>query len=88
VSRGTLDAKFQAHLGRTIAAEIRRMAIEKAKQLLSTSELPMPIVARHSGYSCARQFSESFRHSTGQTPTDYRRQFRIGAKTKTPSMPT
>ena len=82
VSRGTLDAKFQTLLGRSISSEIRRMSIEKARQLLSTSELPMPAVARYSGFSSARQFSETFHHSTGQTPTGYRRHFRIGAKTR------
>jgi LacI family transcriptional regulator len=82
VSRGTLDTKFQAMLGRTVASEIRRLSIEKAKQLLSTSELPMPAVARHSGFSSARQFSETFHHSTGQTPTGYRRQYQIGAKSR------
>jgi len=88
VSRGTLDTKFRETLGRTIASEIRRMSIEKAKQLLSTSELPMPTVARHSGFSSARQFSETFHQSTGQTPTGYRRQYRIGAiQTSAPQSP-
>jgi LacI family transcriptional regulator len=77
VSRSSLDARFQAALGRTAAEEIRRARIERAKQLLSTSELSMPQVARHAGFSCARQLSETFHHETGVPPTAYRQRFRM-----------
>jgi len=77
-SRVTLDTKFMAAMGMTVAAVIRRMRIDKAKLLLSSSDLPMPAVARHSGFSCARQLSKTFHHYTGHTPTGYRRLFMLG----------
>jgi LacI family transcriptional regulator len=80
LSRVTLDARFVESTGGTVAALIRARRIEQAKQLLSTSDFPMPTVARHAGFSCARQLSKTFHHVTGQTPTDYRRQFRIGLR--------
>jgi LacI family transcriptional regulator len=77
VSRSTLDTRFRHALGRTPAEEIRRARIAQAKHLLSGSDLPMPQVAKHAGFSCARRLSEIFHRETGVTPTAYRRQFRI-----------
>lgn len=72
VSRTTLDTRFTAAVGRTAAAEIRRERLETAKQLLATTDLSMPDVARKSGFSSGRQLSESFGHFENQSPSSYR----------------
>ncbi|MEX2386361.1 MAG: substrate-binding domain-containing protein [Phycisphaeraceae bacterium] len=78
VCRTTLNTKFQAMLGRSVAAEVRRARIERCRHLLSTTDEPMPVIAEQSGFSSARQLSETFHRETGQTPTSYRRKYRGG----------
>ena len=77
-SRVTLDNRFLRAVGCTVAAFIRNRRLEKVKQLLSTSDLPMPTIAKHAGFSNARQLSKTFHHFAGQTPTEYRLQFKLG----------
>ena len=72
VSRRVLERRFQAVLQRGLAAEIRRLHVDKAKQLLSKSELPMQTIAERCGFSSQYQFSRAFRRAVGRTPTDYR----------------
>jgi LacI family transcriptional regulator len=72
VSRRALERRFQAVLERGLAAEIRRLHVDKAKQLLADSELPMQTIAERCGFSSQYQFSRAFRREAGMTPTDYR----------------
>lgn len=73
VSRPTLEKRFMAALGRSVASEVRRMQLEKTKLLLLNSELPMPQVAMRGGFSSAQQMSVSFKRFVGMAPTEYRR---------------
>lgn len=77
ISRTTLDTRLSAAVGRTAAMEIRRERLDLVCRLLSSTDLPMPEVARRSGFSSARQLSESFRLFLHQKPTDYRKYFRV-----------
>jgi LacI family transcriptional regulator len=77
VQRRSLERKFRKVLGRSPLEEIRRVRVDLAKQLLSSTDLPMPIVARRSGFSEAKQLSQVFRALVGTTPTSYRSQFRL-----------
>lgn len=77
--RKTLDMKFRRALGCGIASEIRRQRIGRARQLLRTADLSMSDVARLAGFSSARQFSETFRHETGHTPSACHRQWPLDA---------
>jgi LacI family transcriptional regulator len=77
VNRRYLERKFKQHLGRTPLQEIRRVRLEKAKQLLSGTDLSMPAVARRSGFPNAARLANVFHDSTGMTPTHYRRAFRL-----------
>lgn len=76
-SRRKLERKFRAAMHRTIHDEIRRVRIERAKRLLSTTDLAMPAIANRSGFDSARRLATVFRKQTGTTPTAYRRQFRL-----------
>ncbi len=76
LTRQTLNHRFTQALGRSVAAELRRVRIERARQLLSGSDVPMPEVARQAGFSSARQLSETFHHEAGLTPTAYRQRIR------------
>jgi len=45
---------FRAVLGRSVLDEIRRARIERAKEILSSTDLAMPDVARQAGFSSAQ----------------------------------
>lgn len=77
VQRRSLERKFRKALGRSPLEEIRRVRVDLAKQLLSSTDLAMPIVARRSGFSEAKQLSQVFRSLVGMTPTSYRARFRL-----------
>jgi LacI family transcriptional regulator len=74
VSRRVLEIKFSKSLGRTVLQEIRRVRIEKAKELLTHTSLDMEEVARRSGFSGARRLAVVFGEFAGVAPTVYRRQ--------------
>ncbi len=76
VSRRALERRFRKALNRRIGEEIRRVHIERAKELLAGTDLLMSDVAEQAGFSDSRHLSVVFRQETGFTPTAYRRRFR------------
>jgi LacI family transcriptional regulator len=70
--RRRLERQFRKSLGRTILDEIRRMRIQRASELLVSTNLPTPQIAEKSGFSNARRFAVVFRECTGETPSSYR----------------
>ncbi|MDC0936675.1 XylR family transcriptional regulator [Pirellulales bacterium] len=72
IARRALEQRFIQHLGRTPAAEIRRVRIEVAKQLLVETELNMGEIARKCGFREQDLFSRTFRRALGMTPSHYR----------------
>jgi LacI family transcriptional regulator len=73
VSRQRLERHFRRHLGRTVVEEIRRTRVEVARRLLSTTELPLPEIAKRSGFTNAALLSIAFRREVGVPPGAYRR---------------
>jgi len=74
LGRRTLEHRFRRLLGHTVLDEMRRMRIQRAEQLLSDTDLAMPVIARRSGFSTPQRMAVVFRQSTGLTPSEYRRQ--------------
>jgi LacI family transcriptional regulator len=77
VSRRGLERRFRDLLHRTPLEEIRRVHVEKAKDLLARTELQMGQVAQQSGFMSASDLAKIFSRTTGQTPSAYRRRFRL-----------
>ena len=77
VSRSTLESRFEEVLGHSIHTEIRHVQIERAKELIQSSDLPLKRVARLSGFNTVQYLTYFFRQVTGQTPAEYRRSFRL-----------
>ena len=73
ISRRLIERRFRAKLGSTPLEEIRRVRIERAKQLLAETDLDMAQVAQGAGFSEARRLSIVFKEQTGQSPSQYRR---------------
>jgi LacI family transcriptional regulator len=77
-SRRSLERRFKSILGRTIGEEIMRVHVERAKELLTRTEMAMPQVAALSGFTNSKRFSETFRRETGLAPTQFRDRYRPG----------
>lgn len=73
IARRTLEERFRARLGRSLLDEIHRVHLECAKQLLLTTDWPMPRVAEASGFTDAKRFATVFGQSEGTTPLRFRR---------------
>jgi LacI family transcriptional regulator len=76
VSRQRLERHFRRHLGRTVVEEIRRTRVEVARRLLSTTQLPLPEIAKRSGFTNSALLSVAFRREVGVPPGAYRRHAR------------
>lgn len=70
----TLDRHFQKYLKRTIAAEIRRVRIERAKRELAESDRPASKISSDVGFGPPTRMNEIFVREMGLTPGEYRRQ--------------
>lgn len=73
ISRRALERRFRELFDRTPKTEILRVRLEHAKVLLSTTLLPIEAIARRSGFTAFRHFSEVFQRETGLTPRAYRK---------------
>jgi len=72
-TRQRLERRFRQTVGRTVLEEIRRARIEAARRLLSTTQLPLVDVARHSGFTNAALLSVAFGREVGVSPAAYRK---------------
>ena len=77
VGRRELERKFRAILGRSVLQELRRTRITQAQKLLAGTDLPMPTVAKLSGFASAHRLTIVFHRLCGLPPTAYRRQSQI-----------
>lgn len=73
VSRSLLQRTFRKVLGRTIHEAIVDVRIQRVKQLLSGTDLPLTAIAERAGFAYVEYLSTIFRRETGQTPSSYRR---------------
>jgi LacI family transcriptional regulator len=76
VSRRTLEYRFRDQFGRSLHDEIRRVQLERAKQLLVNTDLTIASVGERSGFAYANRFSALFRDAVGMPPGEYRKTFR------------
>lgn len=77
--RRELERKFRNVLGRSILQELRRVRLDKAKQLLATTDASMPAIAQQCGFSNAQRFCVVFHQVLGSAPSAFRRQSRTGS---------
>jgi AraC family transcriptional regulator, transcriptional activator FtrA len=73
---------FQRHTGRSPGRELRRLRIERAKELLVNSDWNLRAIARMCGYRSANSFWISFREIVGESPGTYRSRFRRDSNAK------
>jgi LacI family transcriptional regulator len=71
-NRRTLERKFRESMGRSIAGEITRLRLERAKRRLIESDSPMKEIALDAGFRGADHFYKVFARVEEMTPSQYR----------------
>src|SRR6266545_727872 len=72
LSRSVLERRFKQVLGRTPKAEILAVQIERARQLLTETDLPLEAVAQRSGFHSEKYFGDVFYRKMGVRAGAYR----------------
>ncbi|MFS0774471.1 response regulator [Neobacillus sp. 3P2-tot-E-2] len=68
-----LSSLFKEHVKLTFSEYVTRRRIQRAKELLMTTNLPINDIAEESGYKTAKYFIKIFRELEGVTPSAYRK---------------
>jgi len=76
VSRRWLEMKFRDEVGHGIYHEIRRVHVERAKELLTTTDWPVLRVLRESGFNNADRFDVAFQKLVGMSASKFRERSR------------
>ncbi len=71
----TCKRRFKAATGVPLIDYLQNLRIERGKQLLETTELPVEEISAEAGYSDASFFRRLFKRLVGVTPLTYRRMF-------------
>lgn len=69
----TLEAAFRRETGHSIKREMMRMRLEKAVQLLKTTDLKLESVASETGFCNAAHLSNELRAKTGRKASEFRK---------------
>lgn len=72
VSRRWLEMKFKAEVGHGIYREIRRVHVQRAKELLETTDGSISRIAKESGFSGAERFEFAFQKLEHMSATEWR----------------
>jgi LacI family transcriptional regulator len=76
-SRSQLEKKFRRCIGRSPQAEIRRVQLARAKELLTETDLPLKSIAGLTGFEHIEYLSVVFKRMTGESPGQYRKRTRL-----------
>jgi LacI family transcriptional regulator len=72
VSRRILEHRFRRLLGCTPHEQIIRVQLQRVRQLLAETDLPLAAIADLAGFKHVEYLSVAFRRHAGVTPRDYR----------------
>ena len=73
ISRRSLEQRFRQLLNCSPADEIRRIKIERVKQLLISTDKTVEEIAGSSGFCSPGQLCFAFKRQSGKTPLEFRR---------------
>lgn len=68
---------FKEHVGDNFINYLRKVRIDKAKELLETTDLKIYEVAEKVGYYDSKQFAKMFRKVSGLSPLEYREKYNL-----------
>ena len=73
-ARRLLESRFKKTLGRTPHDEIIRVQIERVKELLGETDLPLAVIAERTGFAHVEYLSVVFKKKVGLPPSRFRAQ--------------
>lgn len=73
LSRRALELRFRSSLGRSPSAELRRVRLLHAQQLIADTDNPVAKIAIDSGFSQSDVFIRAFHREFGMSPLGFRR---------------
>ncbi len=68
-----LERQFKKHTGVSMLSHINSLRVERAKQLILNTALPLIDVGAECGFNTRQNFYETFKKYEGCSPSDYRR---------------
>ncbi len=83
MSASRLRQIFSDVMGRSPVDYLRHLRIERAKVLLSSTDLNVTEISKQAGFGDPVYFSRVFRMETGETPSDYRRTHSVKSRSGT-----
>lgn len=72
LSKSYLQKIYKSYFGKSIIEEMIEFRIEKAKELLSETDMTITEISRECGYSSYNYFVRQFKTSVGVSPSDFR----------------
>lgn len=73
VSRSGLETRFKAALGCTIHAAIRKTQLQRARRMITETNLAMKEIAAVTGFKSVQHMTTLFGRAFGQTPAKFRK---------------
>jgi len=75
MSKSRFSAVFSQYTGQTFTEYLIYLRLNKAKELLRTTNYKSSQIAHETGYNDSHYFSYIFKKNTGMTPSEYRQQY-------------
>ncbi len=76
LARRALEKRFSSLIGRTLREEITRVQMQRVKDLLVGTDLPLTEIAERTGFRHAEYLTVVFKREFGQPPSVYRQENR------------
>jgi len=73
MSRAAFAKRFKGLVGQPMFEYLTALRIQRAKELLADTKLPLYEVANRVGYESDLAFTKTFKKHAGTTPTRYRK---------------
>lgn len=67
---------FKKEMGISISAYLMKKRMDKAKELLLNTSMPVNVISMHAGYNNYSYFTRMFKEYTGYSPNEYRKRFK------------
>jgi LacI family transcriptional regulator len=74
ISRTSLEYRFKKVVRHSIHEEIHKIRIQRAKDLLTKTDLPIKWIAEETGFKSPQYLTRIIRGATGKTPAGFRRE--------------
>lgn len=69
--------RFKILFGISPMQFVNNLRLEKAKQMLSSTDKSITEIAESTGFQCIHYFSRNFKHNIGVMPSEYRKKYRL-----------